>query len=98
VALGGSANCHEAVLSGRLARRTADMMRIAIVAALLAVGLPAAPSFAQTKDAKMETCRFGADSQNLQGVERKKFIDRCMSDKNDPRGPGAGTAAGAPKP
>jgi hypothetical protein len=73
------------------------MMRIAIVAALLAATLPA-PSFALTKDTKMETCRFGADSQNLQGAERKKFIDRCMSDKNDPRGPGAGTAAGAPKP
>jgi hypothetical protein len=63
-------------------------MRITIFAALLAAGLPA-PSFALTKDAKMETCRFGADSQNLQGAERKKFIDRCMSDKNDPRGAGA---------
>jgi hypothetical protein len=74
------------------------MMRIAIVAALLAVSLPAAPSFALTKGAKMETCKFGADSQNLlQGAERKKFIDRCMSDKNDPRGPGAGGTAGPPK-
>jgi hypothetical protein len=76
----------------------ADMMRIAIVAALLVVSLPAAPSLALTKDEKMATCRFGADSQNLQGAERKKFIDRCMSDKNDPRGTGAGNAAGAPKP
>jgi psiF repeat len=65
------------------------MMRIAFVATLLAVSLPPAPSFALTKDAKMATCRFGADSQNLQGAERKKFIDRCMSDKNDPRGPEA---------
>jgi psiF repeat len=65
------------------------MMRIAIVAALLAVSLLPAPSLALTKDAKMATCRFGADSQNLQGAERKKFIDRCMSDKDDPRGAGA---------
>jgi hypothetical protein len=67
-----------------------DMMRTTIVAALLVASLPGAPSFALTKDAKMETCRFGADSQNLQGAERKKFIDRCMSERNDPRGPGAG--------
>jgi hypothetical protein len=71
------------------------MMRTATVAALLALSLPASPSFALTKDAKMETCKFGADSQNLlEGAARKKFIDRCMSDKNDPRGPGAGNAAG----
>jgi hypothetical protein len=73
------------------------MMRIAIVAALLAISLPAAPSFALTKDAKMETCRFGADSKNLQGAERKKFIDRCMSDTNDPRGPGTAKTPGPPK-
>ena len=68
-------------------------MRTAIVAALLAVSLASAPSFALTKNAKMETCKFGADDQNLQGAERKKFIDRCMSNKNDPRGPGAGAPA-----
>jgi hypothetical protein len=68
------------------------MMRIVIVAALLAGSLPGAPAFALTKDAKMATCRFGADSQNLQGAERKKFIDHCMSDKDDLRGPGAAKA------
>jgi hypothetical protein len=69
------------------------MMRTAIVAALMAVSLPAGPAWALDKSAKMETCRFGADSQNLRGAERKKFIDRCMSDRNDPRGPGPGGAA-----
>jgi hypothetical protein len=73
------------------------MMRTAILAALLAAGLPAAPSFALTQEAKMETCKFGADSKNLQGAERKKFIDRCMSDKDEPRGPGAANASGQPK-
>jgi hypothetical protein len=67
----------------------ADMMRTTIVAALLAASLSGAPSFALDKNAKMETCKFGADSKNLQGAERKKFIDRCMSEKDDPRGPGA---------
>jgi hypothetical protein len=65
------------------------MMRTAIVAALLAASLPGTPSFALTKEAKMETCKFGADSKNLQGAERKKFIDRCMAETNDPRGPAA---------
>jgi hypothetical protein len=65
------------------------MMRIAIVAALLAAGLAGGPAWALDKSAKMETCKFGADSKNLQGAERKKFIDRCMSDKDDPRGSAA---------
>jgi hypothetical protein len=72
------------------------MKRIAILAALLAAGLPGAPSLALTPEAKMETCKFGADSKKLQGAERKKFIDRCMSDKDEPRGAGA-AAGGQPK-
>jgi hypothetical protein len=66
------------------------MMRTAILATLLAASLPGGPSFALTKDAKMETCKFGADSKNLRGAERQKFINRCMSDNDDPRGPAAG--------
>jgi hypothetical protein len=73
------------------------MLRTAMIAVLLTTSVPGAPSFALTKDAKMETCKFGADSQNLQGGARKKFIDRCMADKNDPRGSGAGGAAAQPK-
>jgi hypothetical protein len=69
------------------------MIRYAIVAVMMVLALPSTPSFALTKDAKMATCKFGADEQKLQGPERKKFIDRCMSDKDDPRGPAAGGAA-----
>ena len=65
------------------------MIRTTMVAALLAVCLPGAPSFALSKDAKMETCKFGADSKKLQGAERKKFIDRCMAETDEPRGPAA---------
>ena len=72
------------------------MMRIALAAALLAAALAGAPSFALTKDAKMETCKFGADSKKLKGAERQKFIDRCMSDNDDPRGAGAANVP-APK-
>lgn len=69
------------------------MIRYAIVAVMLAVALPNAPSFALTKNDKMATCEFGAKEQKLQGPARKKFMDRCMSDKDDPRGPAAGGAA-----
>jgi hypothetical protein len=72
------------------------MMRTAILAALLAASLSGGPSFALTNDAKMETCKFGADSKKLQGGARKKFIDRCMSERDDPRGSGAANAP-APK-
>jgi hypothetical protein len=37
---------------------------------------------------KMKTCQFGADDQKLTGEGRKKFISRCMTNKDDPRGPG----------
>jgi hypothetical protein len=72
------------------------MIRTAILAALLAASLSGGPSLALTNDAKMETCKFGADSKKLKGAERQKFINRCMSDNDDPRGAGAANAP-APK-
>jgi hypothetical protein len=73
------------------------MLRYAVVTGMLVLTLPCAPSFAVSPKDKMETCKFGADSQNLQGADRKKFIDRCMSSTNDPRGPGGAAAQGQPK-
>jgi len=35
----------------------------------------------------METCKFGADDQKLTGAARSAFMKKCMSDKDDPRGP-----------
>ena len=40
----------------------------------------------------MATCKFGADDQKLKGVARKVFINKCMANKDDPRGPAVGTA------
>jgi hypothetical protein len=71
------------------------MLRYAVVATLLAVMLPSAPSFAVTPKDKMATCKFGADDQKIQGAERNAFMKKCMSNKDDPRGPGA---AAAPPP
>lgn len=67
------------------------MLRYAVIATLLAVGLPSAPSFAITAKDKMATCKFGADDQKLQGPARNAFMKKCMSNKDDPRGPGAAT-------
>jgi hypothetical protein len=74
------------------------MIRYAVVAGLLTVMLPSVPSVALTSKQKMETCKFGADDQKLEGAARKSFMAKCMANKNDPRGPGAGTpaASGAP--
>ena len=68
------------------------MLRYAVVATLLAVMLPSAPSFAVTPKDKMATCKFGADDQKLQEAARNAFMKKCMSNKDDPRGPGAAPA------
>jgi hypothetical protein len=72
------------------------MLRYAVIATLLAALLPSAPSFAVTAEDKMATCKFGADDQKLQGPARSAFMKKCMSNKDDPRGPGA-TAPPPPK-
>jgi hypothetical protein len=45
----------------------------------------------------MATCTFGADDKNLQGAERSAFMAKCMSGKNDPRGPATAKTPAAPK-
>jgi hypothetical protein len=62
------------------------MFRYLAVACVLAVMLPASPSFALTDKDKMATCKFGADDQKLPGKQRAAFIKKCMAKKNDPRG------------
>ena len=73
------------------------MLRYAVVAGMLAVMLPSAPSVALTAKDKMATCKFGADDQKLAGAARNAFLKKCMSSKNDPRGPAAPSAQGQPK-
>jgi len=71
------------------------MLRTLAVASLLPVLLLATPASALTKAQKMETCKFGADDQKLTGKKRNAFIAKCMSGKDDPRGPAQ--PQGAPK-
>ena len=68
------------------------MVRTAIVAAILAVMAATTPSFAISQKDKEETCKFGADDKHLEGAERAAFMKKCMSNKNDPRGPASGAA------
>jgi hypothetical protein len=60
---------------------------IAIAAVLPTLLLTAGQATALTKKQKMETCSFGADDQKLTGAKRKAFLARCMSNKDDKRGP-----------
>ena len=63
-------------------------MRIALVlTCALPLVLLSAPASALTQAQKMETCKFGADDQKLAGAKRKAFIAKCMSNRNDKRGP-----------
>jgi hypothetical protein len=70
------------------------MLRILAIIGLLPLLLLASPASAATKEQKMETCKFGADDQSLEGAKRKAFIANCMSNRNDKRGP----AVAAKKP
>ena len=71
------------------------MLRIIAIFSLLPLLLLTSPaSAAPTKAQKMETCKFGADDQKLEGAKRKAFIANCMSNRNDKRGP----AVAAKKP
>ena len=62
------------------------------VALLGQAGLGDAGAQTVTRQQKMETCNFGANSQKLTGAKRKSFIAKCMSDTDSPRGKPAGPA------
>jgi hypothetical protein len=64
------------------------MLRYAVAAAL-AVMLPGGVVYAVTSKDKTAICKFGADDQKLTGPARSRFIKKCMSNKDEPRGPPA---------
>ena len=55
---------------------------LALAVALLPVALAATPASAVTSEEKMETCKVGAESQQLQGAKRDAFIKKCMAGGN----------------
>jgi hypothetical protein len=62
------------------------MGRIMLAAGVAALFMLDAPAMAATAKQKMETCKFGADDQKLQGAARKKFMANCMANRDSPRG------------
>ena len=58
------------------------MLRYGALIALCPLLLLATPASAVTKQEKMETCKVGADSDNLTGKKRDTFIKRCMAAGN----------------
>ncbi|HEY0300608.1 MAG TPA: PsiF family protein [Rhizomicrobium sp.] len=49
---------------------------------LLPLVLLATPAAAATQAEKMETCKFGAEHDNLGGAKRDAFIKKCMANAN----------------
>ena len=58
------------------------MLRILGAMSLLPLLLLAQPVSAATNEQKMETCKFGADNDKLEGKKREAFIKRCMANAN----------------
>lgn len=58
------------------------MLRYGALIALCPLLLLATPASAVTTQEKMETCKVGADSDNLTGKKRDTFIKRCMANAN----------------
>ncbi|MDI1345920.1 MAG: hypothetical protein PSV22_17725 [Pseudolabrys sp.] len=52
------------------------------LASLLPLLLLAQPAAAATKEQKMETCKFGAEHDNLTGAKRDAFVKKCMANAN----------------
>ena len=76
------------------------MLRPIAVIGLLPLLLLASPaSAAPTKAQKMETCKFGAEDQKLEGAKRNAFIKNCMAQGNfEPPGRKAMKKPAAKKP
>ena len=58
------------------------MLRKLALIALVPLLAAASPALAVTAKDKQETCKVGADSQQLTGAERSKFIKKCMAKGN----------------
>ncbi len=75
------------------------MLRKIAIIGVLPLLLLASPASAATREQKMETCKFGADDQKLEGAKRNAFIKRCIAQGNfEPPGRKAAKKPAAKKP
>jgi len=58
------------------------MLRKLALVALVPLLAAASPALAVTAKEKQETCKVGADSQELTGAKRSAFIKKCMAKGN----------------
>jgi hypothetical protein len=58
------------------------MRKTIAIISLLPLFALTAPAAAVTAKEKMETCKIGADSQELKGAQRNAFIKKCMGKGN----------------
>jgi hypothetical protein len=58
------------------------MLRKLALVALVPLLAAASPALAVTAKEKQETCKVGADSQQLTGAKRTTFIRKCMAKGN----------------
>jgi len=58
------------------------MLRKLALIALVPLLAAASPALAVTAKEKQETCKVGADSQQLEGAKRAAFIKKCMAKGN----------------
>ena len=65
----------------RLALTRLAVTRLALTG-LMPLLLLAQPAAAATAAQKMETCKYGADHDNLTGAKRDAFIKKCMANAN----------------
>jgi len=73
------------------------MLRILAIA-LVSLLLAAESAWAVTSQEKMETCKIGAESQQLQGPKRIAFIKKCMASGNYEPAARKNAKQTAPKP
>lgn len=75
------------------------MLRKLALVALVPLLAAASPALAVTAKEKQETCKVGAESQELTGAKRTAFIQKCMAKGNfEPPGrKAAKKPAGKPK-
>jgi len=75
------------------------LLRKLALAALVPLIAAASPALAVTAKEKQETCKIGADSQQLTGAKRNTFIKRCMAKGNyEPPGRKVAKKPAAKKP
>jgi hypothetical protein len=60
---------------------SSTVLRPASLIGVLVVVFAGTPASAITSQQKMETCKFGADDQKLEGAERKAFLSKCMANE-----------------